>query len=91
MLNDNRLQIFADGAQTPDASAAAGVSVPADAGQDPGEKTIPADAGQEESGRRPYEEIRRLYRAEFDAELQDTLRRRLRPGAFRAAHGEIYL
>lgn len=82
------LQFFAAAQSAPAATAetAAGVSA-ADAGQNAAEETaaagVPAaqTAAEEESpspARRSWEEVRAAYKAEFDAEVQSIVQKRLR-------------
>ena|GEM_PF-2733126 len=76
MQHRTDLQFFADGAATAAGDPAAGVSA-ADAGQQTGASAnIPA--APESEARQDWAEVREAYRAEFDAEVQSIVQRRLR-------------
>jgi hypothetical protein len=76
MQHRTDLQFFADGAATAAGDPAAGVSA-ADAGQQAGASAnIPA--APESEARQDWAEVREAYRAEFDAEVQSIVQRRLR-------------
>ncbi|HAJ66334.1 MAG TPA: hypothetical protein DCM61_07170, partial [Clostridiales bacterium] len=76
MQHRTDLQFFADGAATAAGDPAAGVSA-ADAGQQTGASAnIPA--APESEARQDWAEVREAYRAEFDAEVQSIVQRRLK-------------
>lgn len=76
MQHRTDLQFFADGAATAAGDPAAGVSA-ADAGQQTG-ASAKVPAAPESEARQDWAEVREAYRAEFDAEVQSIVQRRLR-------------
>lgn len=76
MQHRTDLQFFADGAATAAGDPAAGVSA-ADAGQQTG-ASANVPAAPESEARQDWAEVREAYRAEFDAEVQSIVQRRLR-------------
>ncbi|MBQ7473319.1 MAG: hypothetical protein IJS79_03105 [Oscillospiraceae bacterium] len=70
MQHRTDLQFFADGAATAAGDPAAGVSA-ADAGQQ-------TDSSPQTAARRSWAEVREDYRAEFDAEVQSIVQKRLK-------------
>lgn len=76
MQHRTDLQFFADGAATAAGDPAAGVSA-ADAGQQTG-ASANVPAAPENEARQDWAEVREAYRAEFDAEVQSIVQRRLK-------------
>ena len=76
MQHRTDLQFFADGAATAAGDPAAGVSA-ADAGQQTG-ASANVPAAPESEARQDWAEVREAYRAEFDAEVQSIVQRRLK-------------
>lgn len=76
MQHRTDLQFFADGAATAAGDPAAGVSA-ADAGQQTG-ASAKVPAAPESEARQDWAEVREAYRAEFDAEVQSIVQRRLK-------------
>lgn len=76
MQHRTDLQFFADGAATAAGDPAAGVSA-ADAGQQTG-ASAKVPAAPESETRQDWAEVREAYRAEFDAEVQSIVQRRLK-------------
>lgn len=76
MQHRTDLQFFADGAATAAGDSAAGVSA-ADAGQQTG-ASAKVPAAPESEARQDWAEVREAYRAEFDAEVQSIVQRRLK-------------
>ena len=76
MQHRTDLQFFADGAATAAGDPAAGVSA-ADAGQQTG-ASAKVPAAPESEARQSWAEVRETYRADFDAEVQSIVQRRLK-------------
>ena len=76
MQHRTDLQFFADGAATAAGDPAAGVSA-ADAGQQTG-ASAKVPAAPESEARQDWAEVREAYRADFDAEVQSIVQRRLK-------------
>jgi hypothetical protein len=76
MQHRTDLQFFADGAATAAGDPPAGVSA-ADAGQQT-DASAEVSAAPESAAHRDWSEVREAYRAEFDAEVQSIVQRRLK-------------
>lgn len=76
MQHRTDLQFFADGAATAAGDPAAGVSA-ADAGQQTG-ASAKVPAAPESEARQDWAKVREAYRAEFDAEVQSIVQKRLK-------------